>query len=459
MRPDAAILVVQTSKGFLITYSLNHEPGIHAYQLAFVDSGRHGRRRSATQTGRKDRTSIHDDGPSVDQLTLRFRMVIKVDAGIANVLALDDELVVATAKPAAIQCIRWVPDHTRTQTNTALFSRLTWITSKGPVVELVYDKPMNLYAWIFGDGRAYAVQRSTAGVDKSKSGRAVFNGHLFHNPEVRGISGRKAAINSRFSTIALGCADGSVQLYNVRDYLGGIVLLKQLQSPASVQSTGIITVMRFSPDGYYLFVGFEKGWASWTVLGLQSASSFSSDLGVGNQAGADWLNGVLDAFWIGGGSELILFRPQSIAISVLEFVRSALISNLSSANVSKPLLQTSTGIMVYQGHSTPELTTISADVSLWHQSQVPSRYVDEQWPLRSSAISPDGKYVAVAGQRGLAHYSVNSGRWKVFEDELMQNSFRVRGGMCWHQHILIAAVETDDSYEVSCTTSVAATQS
>jgi hypothetical protein len=64
-------------------------------------------------------------------------------------------------------------------------------------------------------------------------------------------------------------------------------------------------------------------------------------------------------------------------------------------------------------------------------------------------VSQDGRYVAIAGKRGLAHYSVNSGRWKVFEDSKVENSFAVRGGMCWYGHLLIAAIDRDGSYEVS----------
>jgi len=42
-------------------------------------------------------------------------------------LALDDELVVSTEKPAAVQCIRWTPDSKGTQTTTRLLSRMSWI--------------------------------------------------------------------------------------------------------------------------------------------------------------------------------------------------------------------------------------------------------------------------------------------------------------------------------------------
>ena len=86
-------------------------------------------------------------------------MVIKIDAGIESALALDDELVVATRKPAAIQCIRWTPDSTGNQTRTELIGKMGWIEKKVSIVEMTYNKPMNLSTWITSDGRAHAVQR------------------------------------------------------------------------------------------------------------------------------------------------------------------------------------------------------------------------------------------------------------------------------------------------------------
>jgi hypothetical protein len=104
--------------------------------------------------------------------------------------------------------------------------------------------------------------------------------------------------------------------------------------------------------------------------------------------------------------------------------------------------------MLYRGFETSDHTTISGDISLWQTVQVPQAYLAYQWPLRLSVVSSDARYLAVAGRRGLAHYSVGSGRWKTFEDPIAENSFTVRGGMCWWQHILVAAVESGSSYEV-----------
>lgn len=68
--------------------------------------------------------------------------------------------------------------------------------------------------------------------------------------------------------------------------------------------------------------------------------------------------------------------------------------------------------------------------------------------MRYSAISTDGRLIAVAGRRGLGHYSSNSGRWKLFGDEVQEQAFSVRGGLLWFHHVLIAAVEVSRSFQV-----------
>ena len=112
------------------------------------------------------------------------------------------------------------------------------------------------------------------------------------------------------------------------------------------------------------------------------------------------------------------------------------------------LLQTPSELILYRGHDLPDLTSISGEASLWHHAQYPTAYTHQQGPIKCSVVSQDGRYAAIAGRRGLAHYSVQSGRWKTFADGTDENSFAVRGGMCWFNHILIAATESDESYEL-----------
>lgn len=451
VRPDSAIFVVQTTHGYLITYTLATDPDARVYRPYFAVHTSGQTRRQSNFSGARSQGGDRilwgpGEGGGVREVSVRFRMVIKVDAGIGRALALDDELVVATQKPAAVQCIRWTPDSTGRQTSTELFSKMEWLPKKPSVTEMIHDRPMNLSTWITSDGRAYAVQRITQ--LKDSESQRLFRGYCFHTPKTVGCFGIKAAINARFSLIAVGCSDGTIHVYSARDYVGNIPASHTHDTSVSRQTSGNLTCLTYSPDGYCLFAGFENGWAMWSVYGKAGASSFGVDRKISQENEEGWLDGVKEAAWLGGGAEILMIGNKDDRIWTMEMARSAITGCYASANISRTLLQTTSSLMVYRGYDLPDLTTISAESSLWHTAQIPSSYLVDQWPMRCSVISSDGRYVAVAGRRGLAHYSINSGRWKTFVNENMENEFQVRGGMCWHQHILVAAVEAGESFEI-----------
>jgi WD40 repeat protein len=380
-------------------------------------------------------------------------MVIKVDAGIESVLALDDELVVATRKPAAVQCIRWVPDTSGSQTSTELLSRMSWLEKKVTVREMTHDRPMNLSTWITSDGRAYAVQRLTPGQQDSGSTepadpKKLFKGYCFHTPQTEQDHAVRCVVNARFSLVAVGCADGSIRVYSAKDYSGNIPASHVHHVPASAAASGKLTTLSYSPDGYCLFAGFEKGWATWSVYGKPLSNTFHADHAISFTNGEEWLSGVLDAAWVGGACDLLLASRAHEAVWLLEMARSAVTGCYNPANLFRTVLQSTSSVMVYRGYDLPDLTSISAEPSLWRTTRIPAVYLLNHWPIRCTAISADGRYVAVAGKRGLAHYSINSGRWKTFTNEAMENEFQVRGGMCWYQNILVAAVEANRSFEL-----------
>lgn len=439
LRPDSAILVVQTLHGYLITYSIATDSNSRVYQQRFGQT--QNRRQQARHLG-------SDDANGVREVSIRFRMAIKVDAGISTALALENELVVSTVKPAAIQCIRWTPDRSGTQTNTELLSRIPWMSKKSTVIGMVYDRAMNLLVWMSSDGNAYAVQRGGDGAGGEDESKRLFRGHCFHTPDNDGQKAVQAAVNARFSLLAVSCANGEICIYTAKDYLGNIPLSHKLPLPASFATTGRVTFMSYSPDGCCLFAGYERGWSMWSVFGKPGGNSFTSDRSIAEANGEKWLEGISMGCWIGGGSDIVLTSQNDPRLWVLETARSALTGCFSSTNLVRALLQTGTEIILYRGHDLPDITTISGKDSLWHHAQYPQTYLHSQWPIRSCVVSQDGRYVAIAGRRGLAHYSVNSGRWKTFDDPKVEDSFAVRGGMCWYGHILIAAIESDDSYEV-----------
>jgi WD40 repeat protein len=382
-------------------------------------------------------------------------MVIKVDAGIECALALDDELVVATRKPAAVQCIRWTPDSSGNQTTTEILSRMGWLEKKVTIKEMTHDRAMSLSTWITSDGRAYAAQRVVPSQESTDPDRdepidpkKLYKGYCFHIPKEPHEHAVRSVVNARFSLIAVGCAEGNIHVYSARDYSGNIPASHVHKLSVSSNVSGKITSLSYSPDGYCLFAGYEMGWATWSVYGKVLSTSFNADssLAVGN--GEEWLSGVLDAAWVGGASELLMASRSHEAVWLLEMARSAVTGCYSSANLFRTVLQTTSSVMVYRGYDLPDLTSISAEPFLWHTTRIPATYLLNQWPIRSTVISPDGRYVAVAGRRGLAHYSISSGRWKTFPNEVVESEFQVRGGMCWYQNILVAAVEANRSYEI-----------
>ena len=90
----------------------------------------------------------------------------------------------------------------------------------------------------------------------------------------------------------------------------------------------------------------------------------------------------------------------------------------------------------------------NTELLLIHIWQIPNAYISTNWPIKYASISSDGKLIAVAGRRGLTHYSAASGRWKLFEDEMHERSFVVRGGLLWFHHVLVAGIEVDKAYSV-----------
>ena len=183
------------------------------------------------------------------EVSIQFRMVIKLESGISKVLALDDELVVATNKPAAMQCIRWVPDKSGSQHSTELLKSMSWMATAVAVTDMVFDRPMNISTWITSDGKAYAVQRSKSrkGSDGTPAKRS-FQGYAFHIPDSDGLRAVKAAINARFSIIAVGCVNGQIHVYNAKDYMGNIPLSHIIVPPASGANHGNLSMLTYSPD-------------------------------------------------------------------------------------------------------------------------------------------------------------------------------------------------------------------
>jgi RAB6A-GEF complex partner protein 1 len=448
-KPDASTIAIRTSASYILTFAIETDPQHRVLQQHHDHS--QSRRQSVL------RHFGVDESQGLPELLLHFRRVVKVDAGINHIIAAEQELVVATAKPAAVQCIRWEPGE-GPQAVAQVLSKLEWV-GKSPVSFMTFERAMNLNVWVDSEGSAYAVQRARPKPARSPSSEErlqqpkspgfrtprLFEGYRFHSPD-EGVA-ICASVNARFSLLAVALSDGNVLCYTAKDYVGNIPLSHKFSAPASAATTGQIVSLTWSPDGYCLFVGYENGWQTWSVFGREGASTFHCSADHADINGDDWLLKVKTAHWLGHGAELLI-SSGGPRLFKLDMSRSAAAGCFSCANLVRALLQTPSEVQIYKGHELPDLTSISNEASLWHHAPFPPAYLHNHWPIRSTVVSQDGRYVAIAGRRGLAHYSVNSGRWKTFSDSAVEASFAVRGGMCWFGHMLAVATENAGGYDL-----------
>lgn len=116
---------------------------------------------------------------------------------------------------------------------------------------------------------------------------------------------------------------GVISVYTVRDYAGNIPLSHKVEPASSI--TGNITFVTWSPDGYAFFVGYERGWALWSVYGKPGAHCFwaERDL-IKKDAGEGYLDGLRDGCWPGGQDLLLVNYKGDRRLWAIEMAKSAI---------------------------------------------------------------------------------------------------------------------------------------
>ncbi|KAJ6574685.1 RIC1-domain-containing protein [Mycena capillaripes] len=281
-------------------------------------------------------------------------------------------------------------------------------------------------------------------------GRAVYN-----EPR-RAVA---VAINGKFSLVAVGMANGAVQYTPFPSGLSSSTPQSvQIQVPTPYnRSIGPVCTMEWSGDGYVLAVGWRDGWAIFSVGGRCLAKGFGVEDVDTRVDGAKFQDtfmfGVRGLFWAPGNFELVVLAQPSPTkldgqLFVIPFAKSASTGQLAPDNTRYAFLQMDDRALVYRGADQPDMSVINPESDVWQHIKIPQTYLATNWPIRYSSLSSDGRLIAIAGRRGLIHYSSTSGRWKLFADEIQEQAFVVKGGMVWFHHVLIAAVEVSKSFQI-----------
>jgi hypothetical protein len=265
------------------------------------------------------------------------------------------------------------------------------------------------------------------------------------------LRGTALGINPVFSLAAVGLASGRIAVYT---YAAGrsrpshtLDLREALRSTASYLRTGEVKAVAWSDDGYALAVAWERGWSVWSTYGKLMCSSLTEGWDLASPGFSDlFMHGAAAAFWVPGNTELFLLHiPADDAVSTdqqlfaISFAKSAVAGQHSPDNTRYAFVQLDDAVLVYRGSDQPDMSVINPESDVWHHIKIPQPYIAANWPIRYACISADGRLIAVAGRRGLAHFSSLSGRWKCFASRSEEQSFAVRGGLQWYQHVLIAA--------------------
>ncbi|CAH1760958.1 9346_t:CDS:10 [Entrophospora sp. SA101] len=337
------------------------------------------------------------EGNGIKTFLLKFRMTIRIDAGT------EEYLIVTTKNPTAIQCIPWNGDPSATKTN--ILARLEFLENKKSGIKfIIYDRRINLYGWVTTDGKSYAVQFNEHQSSVSKHPLLYWLGYCFHGSgEAAPEKDAKAtciAINAKFALLAVGTEGFILKFFLKNIYKNNITSL----TSKTPNSTGPVTSLSWTSDGHAIAVGWQnEGLAIWSVYGKLLMTTIRDD-------------------W-----------PNSIPNNQDKFLNG--VNDLD--NAKRGFLQMDDRLLLYRGGDQEDLSAINPDTIVWQH-------------IPYASINGEGRYIAIAGRRGLAHYNVTSGRWKLFGNQQQEQEFAVRGGLLWYKDILVAACKNvqTHTYEI-----------
>ncbi|KAI0724240.1 RIC1-domain-containing protein [Cerioporus squamosus] len=499
--PDGQKLVIQTTESYLVLVSLENSAEESPYQSPPL----------APNAARHFLPGAGEALP-LQSLSLRLEGVIRIEGTLLSVSPRKDYILFSTGSPPSIQRVPW-PDvsgedrHARGGYDTWVVSEeeFPWLVDADvSVVQISYHRQTGFETWITSDGRAYLVQlfedhdvqpsTSEVSVDDEQRAQAGHFAHsrqssdsslrpfqwhgtcIHHVEPPRWVQKRKQvepgdvsayayneprramaiALNPKFSMLAIGTFNGAVEFTSFPSLDGVVPKPQVLHIPNMYarEGTGSVCTMEWSSDGYVLAVGWEKGWAIWSVGGRCLAWGFGVEYEVDEERFQDaFMYGVRSLFWAPGNFELVMLAQSSPnkpdgQLFVLPVAKSATTGQQSPDNTQYAFLQMDDRVLVYRGADQPDMSVINPEADVWQHIKVPQNYMSANWPIRYSSLSADGRLIAIAGRRGLVHYSSTSGRWKMFADERQEQAFTVKGGLLWFHHVLIASVEVSGGHQV-----------
>ncbi|OAX44898.1 RIC1-domain-containing protein [Rhizopogon vinicolor AM-OR11-026] len=504
--PDGSRIVIQTTTSYLVLVTVDYIPDASAYQSPLIGSGT----KRSFLPGPGEGIPLHSLSLALEGVICAEGQVLSVSPRKHYILFSTGSPPAVQRIPWPIYDETETGEQTARRSLTGHDTwilndhELPWLVDPDVTVTKILHSS-GVETWITSDGRAYFVglQESRHSKDgaselseeetdggstatrtngtsrpSTESSRSqslyYWQGTCIHNFEVpRWVQKQRSvddgsgssiyleprraaviAVNAKFSLVAVGTQSGSIEFTSFPTQDGSIPTPKVVEVPNLYnRSSGSVTAMEWSSDEYVLAAGWTHGWAIFSVGGRCLASGFGVDDHIDSERFQDtFMHAVKDLFWAPGNFELIVLTPPGIKpdgqVFVLPFAKSATTCQHSPDNTRYAFLQMDDRALVYRGADQPDMSIINPESDVWQHIKIPQSYLATNWPIRYSALSSDGRLIAIAGRRGLVHYSSTSGRWKIFSNNTQEQAFTVKGGLLWFHHVLIAAVEVSKSYQV-----------
>uniref|UniRef100_A0A8C1SP15 Protein RIC1 homolog n=1 Tax=Cyprinus carpio TaxID=7962 RepID=A0A8C1SP15_CYPCA len=301
--------------------------------------------------------------------------------------------------------------------------------------------------------------------------------------------GTCVAVNNKYRLMAFGCSRCVLLVYMIDSSTGSMQLSHKLELtpkhyPDIWNKTGPVKMIRWSPDCSVVMVTWDCGGLSlWSVFGAHLFCTLGEDFAYRSDGtkkdplkissmswGVEgyhlWVIGSTDATPVPDGAEGDE-KLQQAGILQFQFIKSALTVNPCTSNQEQVLLHGEDRLYLTcgdptQAHNIPDKspsrdsggsplrrpsasTPLSQGLSTllghkhWQVVQIHSTYLETNWPIRFAAIDWSGQCVAVAGRRGIAHYSLYTRKWKLFGNVTQEQNMTVTGGLAWWNDFVVVA--------------------
>ncbi|KAJ2709030.1 WD40 repeat protein, partial [Coemansia spiralis] len=241
--------------------------------------------------------------------------------------------------------------------------------------------------------------------------------------------------------LAVGMASGEVVLYTAVAN-GGLEQVVRLGFGHDRDAQ--TTALAWTPDGSALACGYSSGHiVVRSVLGYELnttrlASQHARECLAPAPAFLAWAPSAtrLYAFSSCVDAEGTACAQQG---DVLLFARAALGTVACEGNARRLCLFSDEMVLLYLGGLEAQGAASQQPELQWHSVHIPPGYIGSNWPIRYVAVDDGGKHIAVAGRRGVAHYSLTTHRWRMFRSQQQEASLTCTGGLLWYQEYLVVA--------------------